>query len=63
VIALPCIMEVVTILPNIIECVERLRYSYHDIEDREKFMEFGPHVYMERKWISALGIPILEPKQ
>jgi len=61
-ITLPCIQEGVTILPNILGCVEKLRYAYHDGTNRDKFHEFEPHVYMERKWISVIGVPILEPK-
>jgi hypothetical protein len=53
----------VTILPNILGCVEKLRYADHDVADRDKFPEFEPQVYMERKGISVSGVPILEPKQ
>jgi hypothetical protein len=38
-------------------------YENHGIEDRDKLLEFEPHVYMERKGISASRVPILEPKQ
>jgi hypothetical protein len=53
----------VTILPNILGCVEKLRYADHDVADRDKFIEFEPQVYMERKGISVSGVPILEPKK
>jgi hypothetical protein len=39
-----------------------LRYADHEIEDRDKFHELEPQVYMERKEISSSGVPILEPK-
>ena len=52
-ITLPHILEGVTVLPNILVCVEKLRYSGHDIEDKDKFQEFDPQVYMEIKWISV----------
>jgi hypothetical protein len=50
------------ILPDILGCVEKMRYSDHDVIDREHFPEFMPQVYMERKVTSSSGIPILEPK-
>jgi hypothetical protein len=53
----------VTILPNILGCVEKMRYANHDVADRDKFHEFEPHVYMESKGISVIGILIMEPKQ
>jgi hypothetical protein len=46
---LPCIPEGVKILPGILGCVDKLKYSDHDIADRDKFPEFAPQVYMERK--------------
>jgi hypothetical protein len=53
----------VKILPNILGCVEKLRYIDHDIADRDKFFEFEQLVYMESKGVGSYGIPILEPKQ
>jgi hypothetical protein len=43
--------------------VDKLRYSDHDIVDRQKFLEFAPQVYMERKGTNSSGVPILEPKK
>jgi hypothetical protein len=40
-----------------------MRYSYHDVSDRDNFHEFVPQFYMERKGTSSSGVPILEPKQ
>jgi hypothetical protein len=51
------------ILPDILGCVDKLKYSDHDVTDRDKFPEFAPQVYMERKGTSSSGVPILEPKQ
>jgi hypothetical protein len=50
------------ILPGILGHVEKLKFSYHDVTDRDKFPEFAPQVYMERKGIGPKGDPILEPK-
>jgi len=36
-ITLPCILEGVTILPNIVGCIEKIRYSGHDVIDKDKF--------------------------
>ena len=52
-ITLPCILEGVTIVPNIVGCVEKIRYSGHDVTDKDKFQELDPQVYMERKGISV----------
>ena len=52
-ITLPCILEGVTILPNIVGCIEKIRYSGHDVTDKDKFQESDPQVYMERKGISV----------
>jgi hypothetical protein len=51
------------ILPDILGCVEKLKYFDHDVTDKDKFPEFVPQVYMERKGTSSSGVPILEPKQ
>jgi hypothetical protein len=53
----------VTTLPNILGCVEKLRYANHDVENRDKFYEFEPQVYMDSKGISEERVPILEPKK
>jgi hypothetical protein len=60
---LPCILEGVNIPPRILGCVAKMRYAYHDITDKDKYPEFAPQVYMERKGTSPLGVPILDPKQ
>jgi hypothetical protein len=36
-VTLPCILEGVIILCNIVGCVEKIRYSCHDVIDKEKF--------------------------
>jgi hypothetical protein len=46
-------------MPGILRHVEKLKYVEDDIGDRDKFLEFNPCVYMERKWIFSLGAPIL----
>ena len=52
-VTLPCILEGVTVLCNIVGCVEKIRYSCHDVTDKEKFQELDLQVYMEIKWISV----------
>jgi hypothetical protein len=59
---LMCIPEGVTILPGILGCVDKLKYVDHDVEYRDKFLEFAPQVYMERKGTGPSRVPILEPK-
>jgi hypothetical protein len=44
-------------------CVEKLKYFDHDVTYRDKFHEFAPQVYMERKGTSSSRVPILEPKK
>ena len=36
-ITLPCILEGVIILTNIVGCLEKIRYSGHDVTDKDKF--------------------------
>jgi hypothetical protein len=59
---LPRIPKGVTILPDILGCVEKLKYFDHDVTDRGNFPKFSPQVYMERKGTILSGVPILEPK-
>jgi len=60
--ALPHIPKGVTILPNILGCVERLRYTNYGVVDKDKFPEFEPQVYMENKGTSTVRVSILETK-
>jgi hypothetical protein len=57
------ILVSVKVLPNFLGCVDKLCYADHDVRDRDKFPEFEPQVYLERKEASSIGVPILEPKQ
>ena len=52
-IIVPCILEGLTILPNIVGWVEKIRYSGQDATDKDKFQELDPQVIMERKGISV----------
>ena len=38
-ITLPSILEGVTILPNIVGCIEKIRYSGQNATDKDKFQE------------------------
>ena len=44
-------------------CVPKLKYVYHDVMEVAKFPELAHEIYMEKKWISSIGLPILEPKR
>jgi hypothetical protein len=39
-IVLPCILEGVKTMPTLLGCMEKLRYSDHDVADAGKFPEF-----------------------
>jgi len=56
------IPEGVTILPGILGCLDKLKYSDHDVKYMDTFPKFVPQVYMERKETGLSGVPILEPK-
>ena len=45
-ITLPRIPEGVIVVPNIIGCVEKLRYLERDVVDKDKFHELYPQIYM-----------------
>jgi hypothetical protein len=62
-IILPCIPEGVQATPSLLGCIERLRYTDHDVSDTNKFPEFVQQVYMESLGTGPLGDPILQPKQ
>jgi hypothetical protein len=62
-IVLPHIPEGVQVMPNLLGCVERLRYSDHDVVDAGKFPEFVQQVYLDSIGTCPFGDPILQPKQ
>ena len=41
-ITIPCILEGLTILPNIVGWVEKTRYLGDDVTDKDKFQELCP---------------------
>jgi hypothetical protein len=49
--------------PNLLECMETLCYSDHDIVDVEKFREFARQVYLDDVGIGPFEDPILQPKK
>jgi hypothetical protein len=43
--------------------VEKLRYSYHDVTDMDRFLEFSNKVYLHTVGIGPFGEPINQPFQ
>jgi hypothetical protein len=60
-IVLPCILEGVRITGNMLGHMEKLRYSYHDVTDMDKFPEFAKKVYLQTMGIGPFGEPINQP--
>jgi hypothetical protein len=60
-IVLPHIPEGVQATPNLLGCMERLRYSDHDVADVDKFPEFARQVYLDSVGTGPFGDPILQP--
>jgi hypothetical protein len=50
-------------MPDLLGCVEKLRYSDHDVVDMDKFPEFARQVYLDNVGTGPFGDPILQPKQ
>jgi hypothetical protein len=61
--SLPQIPESIIVVEDMLGFVPKLKYADHDITEVAKFLELAQEIYMERKGISSLGVPILEPKQ
>jgi hypothetical protein len=61
-IILPCIPEGVQAMPTLLGCVEKLKYSDHDVVDAGKFPEFAQQVYMDNIGTGPFNNPILQPK-
>jgi hypothetical protein len=61
-IILPCIPEGVQATPTLLGCMEKLKYSDHDVADTGKFPEFAQQVYMDNIGTRPFGDPILQPK-
>jgi hypothetical protein len=59
---LPRIPEGVQTTPTLLGCMEKLRYSDHDVADEGKFPEFAQQVYLDSIGIGPFGDPILQPK-
>jgi hypothetical protein len=62
-IVLPCILEGVRIMANLLGCMEKLWYSDHDVTDMDKFPEFAKKVYLDTVGIGPFDEPIVQPKQ
>jgi hypothetical protein len=60
---LPRTLAGVTIVIELLGCVDKLRYSDCDVRDMDKFLDLLQQVYLERRGVNAKGIPIMEPKQ
>jgi hypothetical protein len=54
---LPCILEGVCIIGNMLGHVEKLRYSDYDVIDMENLPEFSKKVYLQIVGIGPFGEP------
>ena len=61
-IVLPCILEGVRVVANLLGHVEKLWYSDHDVTDMDKFPEFAKKFYLDTVGIGPFGEPIVQPK-
>jgi hypothetical protein len=60
---LPHILLGIKVLPDLLGCVDKMRYTEHNVKYTDKFLDLVQQVYLERKGVSLIGVPILEPKQ
>jgi len=60
-IILQCIPEGVCIAGNMLGCMEKLRYSYHDLMNMDKFLEFSKKFYLQTMGMGPFGKPINQP--
>jgi hypothetical protein len=60
---LPHIPAGVQVLPNLLGCIDKLRYADQDVKYTDKFPEFENKCTQESKGTGPSGDPILEPKQ
>jgi hypothetical protein len=60
-IVLQHIPEGVETMTTLIGCVEKLRYSDHNVVDARQFPEFAQQVYLDSIGIGPFGDPILQP--
>jgi hypothetical protein len=49
--------------PTLLVCVERLKYSDHNVVDARKLPEFAQQVYMDIIGTGPFGDPMMQPKQ
>jgi hypothetical protein len=49
--------------PDLLGHIEKLKYSDHNVEDMDKFLEFAKRVYLETVGINLVGEPIENPLQ
>jgi hypothetical protein len=49
-------------MSTLLGCVEKLKYSYHNVADAGKFPNFTQQVYLDNIEIGPFGDPILQPK-
>jgi hypothetical protein len=47
----------------LLDHIEKLRYSNHDVTDMDKFSEFAKRVYLQIVGIGPFGEPINQPVQ
>jgi hypothetical protein len=57
------ILEGVRIMTNLLGWMEKLRYSYHNVTDMDKFLDFENQVYLENVGIGPFDEPIFQLKQ
>jgi hypothetical protein len=61
-IVFPHILEGVHVVGNLLGHVEKLWYSYHDVIEIEKFLEFSKKVYLDIVGLGPFGEPINQPR-
>jgi hypothetical protein len=48
---------------NLLGYVEKLKYSYHDVTETDKFLEFAKQVYLQTVGLDPFGAPVHQPLQ
>jgi hypothetical protein len=62
-IILPGMPDGVQVGPDLLGHIGKLKYSYHDVADANKFLELAKRVYMETVGTNWVGEPIDQPLQ
>jgi hypothetical protein len=60
-IILPCIPDGIRVESDLLGHIDKLKYSYHDVANIEKFPEFVKRVYLEIVGINLIGELIDQP--